>query len=284
MKSVAATPQGYLQEFGLREHPFRLAPNAQFIYRTKATEEALRHGRLVITSRLGFGAVSGEIGLGKTTLARLFAAEAGTEDAVAFLYRVPGGSRQTEAQILLEITQDLGIEERDRRNAETSLRKIENFAYAQKQQERTVVVMIDDAHLLRANGIATVLALLGLAAQAHSLVQIMLFGQAPELMQVIHSDRALHSRLAMHTELTRLSKPEIQAMIEHRLLSAGRQAELFSPAAQGALYRHSHGVPRIACALANRAATFAYEAGARSITDKHIATAAARLKHAALND
>lgn len=277
--STTETEDPYLTAFGLAENPFRLAPNAQYIYRTQATEEALRHGMRVIQGRLGLGAISGEIGLGKTTIARLFTNQASESDAVAMLYRIPGGSRQTEAQILLEITRDLGLETKDRSTAERSLKRIEDLAYEQQKVGKTVVVIIDDAHLLRANGIATILALLGLTSENHSLVQVMLFGQAPELMTVVMSDRALHSRLAMRTDLTRLKPQETQHMIEHRLASAGRTKPLFVDQAFMELHWHSNGVPRIACAIANRAATFAYEEGNDKILAPHVIIAAQRLEH-----
>jgi general secretion pathway protein A len=269
----------YATWFDLKEYPFRISPHAKFAYVTSSMREALEHGRDVINGRLGIACISGEIGTGKTTLASLFAREAGERNSVASLYRVPGGARQTEAQIHLEINRDLGIETRERAKSETSLRKLEAEAWRQHEQGDTVVILLDDAHLLRPTGIHALLSICNMTAVDRPLVQILLFGQNPEMIDVLKGNAAFHSRLTMHTQLSRLDAHDLEEMIAHRLKVAGAKKNLFDDGAIALLYEYSRGVPRIACTIANRAMSYAADLESTRIHIRHVTRAAHALGH-----
>ena len=273
----------YLRAYGLDEHPFRLAPNAKYAFKTAITSQALTYGRSVITGRQGLGCISGEIGTGKTTIAGILAREAmASGHRVASLYRLPGGVRHTEASILLEINRDLGIEEAERQTAKRSMSKLERYAYECRAKARALIIIIDEAHQLRAQGIATLLALLAITTDKEPLIQVMLFGQSPEMMQAIKGNRALHSRLTDHTELQLLNEIEIESMLNHRLGAAGRTQQTFILTAMRKIARYSKGVPRIACTLAHCALLTAFErdpSGCSMVFDFDVDTAAERLSH-----
>jgi type II secretory pathway predicted ATPase ExeA len=58
----------YERFYNLRERPFALSPDPEYLYLSKAHSEALDSIRYGIESRAGFTVVTGEIGAGKTTL------------------------------------------------------------------------------------------------------------------------------------------------------------------------------------------------------------------------
>src|SRR5512145_1566776 len=61
----------YETHFGLKEKPFSLTPNPRFLYLSRTHQEALAHLRYGLENRVGFIAVTGEVGTGKTTILRL---------------------------------------------------------------------------------------------------------------------------------------------------------------------------------------------------------------------
>ena len=60
----------YEAHFGLTEKPFTLTPNPKFLYLSRTHQEALAHLRYGLENRVGFIAVTGEVGTGKTTILR----------------------------------------------------------------------------------------------------------------------------------------------------------------------------------------------------------------------
>ena len=58
----------YERFYDLRERPFALSPDPEYLYLSRVHSEALDSIRFGIESRAGFIVVTGEIGAGKTTL------------------------------------------------------------------------------------------------------------------------------------------------------------------------------------------------------------------------
>ncbi len=60
----------YLKTFGLQEKPFHITPNPRFVFLSKNHKEAFAHLLYGIQQRVGFLALTGEVGTGKTTVLR----------------------------------------------------------------------------------------------------------------------------------------------------------------------------------------------------------------------
>ena len=56
--------------FGLSERPFSISPDPRFFYLTSQHREALTNCQYMITNRIGPVYVHGDVGTGKTTIAR----------------------------------------------------------------------------------------------------------------------------------------------------------------------------------------------------------------------
>jgi general secretion pathway protein A len=264
----------YLEHFGLEDAPFSTSPNPSYAYANDSMVTALRRMRGVVTSRSGLGIVDGEVGQGKTTLARSFVSDLETRGVpVVSLLNVPGGARQSEAVLLRTVSAELKLPRVKGDSADGNFNNISDFAFARNEEGNTTVVVIDDAHELRRNGIRAVLRLLNLQTINDQLMNIILFGQAPELLDVLKSDRALHSRLAARVQLTPLVAGEIAAMIKHRLRIAGRTKPLFTDAAIEAIAEASRGIPRLICRIAHYACELAYEKKLQKVDHEEVAQA-----------
>src|SRR5215831_10235074 len=73
----------YAESFKLRELPFRLSPDPQFLYLSRAHSRAKAYMESTIWFTDGFVVITGEIGSGKTTLIESFLKEIQTDVAVA---------------------------------------------------------------------------------------------------------------------------------------------------------------------------------------------------------
>ena len=60
----------YSDYFGLDENPFSITPDPRYIYLSTRHREALAHLLFGISAGGGFVQLTGEIGMGKTTLCR----------------------------------------------------------------------------------------------------------------------------------------------------------------------------------------------------------------------
>src|SRR5450631_1935120 len=73
----------YLDSFQLKELPFRLSPDPQFVYLSKAHARAKAYMESTIWFTDGFVVITGDIGSGKTTLIETFLRELERDVVVA---------------------------------------------------------------------------------------------------------------------------------------------------------------------------------------------------------
>lgn len=62
----------YIEYFGLTEKPFGLTPDPFFYFESQSHKEAVDHLSFFLAQKEGFAVIYGDVGLGKTTLARIF--------------------------------------------------------------------------------------------------------------------------------------------------------------------------------------------------------------------
>ena len=60
----------YQDHFGIRENPFSIIPDPQYLYMSERHQEALAHLAYGISGQGGFVLLTGEVGTGKTTICR----------------------------------------------------------------------------------------------------------------------------------------------------------------------------------------------------------------------
>ncbi|MHB8139677.1 MAG: ExeA family protein [Vulcanimicrobiaceae bacterium] len=270
----------YIPYFGLRDAPFQTTPSPAFAYENPSMIDGLTEMRNVVIGRTGLGMISGDVGLGKTTLARTVETDLSSrEHRILMFPAIPGNSRQTEASIMRDIAAKLGLKKTQGNSADAYYNAVYEFADAADRSRHTVAVIIDDAQELKGTAIKTLLRLLSMQTINKQLIQVLLFGQNPEMLDALRSDRALHSRLSAHVELLPFAKSEVGAMIRHRLKMAGRTTQLFTEQAVAETADASRGIPRLICRIAHYACIIACRHNASLIDANHIREAASHLRH-----
>lgn len=264
----------YTSFFGLREKPFDLLPNPDFLYLSRAHKRALTYLTHGIRERAGFILLTGEVGSGKTTLIRNMIRSQLRDSVLAKVFN----TRVDSLQLLMQINGDFGLET-DGKDKSTLLRELNDFLIEQYAHRRQAVLIIDEAQNLSAEILEEVRMLSNLETDRDKLLQIILVGQ-PELRDILSGPglMQLRQRIQINCHLQPLSSAEVREYITFRLEKAGnRDALNFSDDAVEAIATYSRGIPRLINILCDYVMIDAYSAQARAIDGKTVHELAADL-------
>jgi putative secretion ATPase (PEP-CTERM system associated) len=233
----------YEAYYQLDEPPFGSTPDPRFLYRSQGHREALAYVAYGLFGKKGFLAVTGEVGIGKTTVVRAFVHTFHPCLEVAFVLN----TNVNFEEMLFLILQDFGIEVNDTSKVKmlTTLNAflIEKFAARQNP-----VIIIDEAQNLAPDVLEELRLLSNLETDRQKLLQIVLVGQ-PELGEMLakRSLRQLRQRIPGVLEMRPLQQREVDEYIRFRLRTAGMQngSLEFTTNAQRAIYDYSAGIPRL---------------------------------------
>jgi general secretion pathway protein A len=254
----------YREFFGLREKPFNVTSDPNFLFLSRVHKEAFSHLLYGIRERKGFLVITGEIGAGKTTLCRALLNQLDKNTKSAFVFN-PG---LPEQQLLQAIVEDFGLHVRDRSNKASLLRQLNSFLIDELTRNNNVVLIIDEAQNIKPTTLEEIRMLSNLETDKEKLFQIILVGQ-PELKNKLNSPsmRQLKQRVAVTFHITPLEADEVGQYINHRLSVAGSRGDIFFPYdSVDFIYRHSGGIPRIINMICDKALLAAYVMETKDIT------------------
>ena len=225
----------------LQQAPFGSDCGSRCYFAAGSHEGALLKLRYLIERGEQCGLLVGDHGLGKTYLSRVL-----TDGLAAEKYAIAQVvyPRLTADALLGDIAARLGVDpgEEDSAAGRIAIR-VEHRLRQMADEEKRVIVCVDEAHLLDAPHFQTLQLLLNLSEAAGCLVSLLLIGQ-PQLLTVIRRVGGLSARVSVRTTLHPFSPEETAAYVRHRLRLAGRDECPFSEETLSALHELSQGVPR----------------------------------------
>ncbi len=245
----------YLELFKLKELPFRLSPDPQFLYLSKQHARAKAYMESTIWFTDGFVVITGEIGSGKTTLIESFLQEIQKDVVVAQINQ----TQVSAVDFLQAVLVQFGFSPFKMKKAEL-IATINNFLVEQYAADRKVLLIVDEAQNLSLRVLEEVRLLSGVETTKEKVLRIILAGQpelndkldAPDLVQ-------LAQRIRLRFHLGRLTPAEMRAYIQHRLEVAGAgDRTIFAEETFPEIYRYTGGVPRLINTLCDTAMMAAY--------------------------
>ena len=255
----------FLDFFGLREQPFGVTPDPNYLYLTRTHGEALAALLDGIKADRGFMALIAEPGMGKTTLLYRLLDELRDFARSVFLFQTQCDSREFFRYILSE----LGIKTA-RMGLVSMHNKLNEILFNEMLAGRRFVLVVDEAQNLEEPVLETIRLLSDFETPHAKLLGIILSGQPLLAEKLARPSLAqLKQRIAVVHQLEPLSAEETASYIEHRLKVAGSSgSHLFEPEALALIAGHSHGIPREINHLCFNALSLAENRGCPTITGK----------------
>jgi general secretion pathway protein A len=264
----------YLEPFKLKELPFRLSPDPQFLYLSKQHARAKAYMESTIWFTDGFVVITGEIGSGKTTLIESFLKEVPADVVVAQINQ----TQVTALDFLQAVLVQFGFSPFKMRKAEL-ISTLNNFLIEQYAAGRKVLLIIDEAQNLSMRVLEEVRLLSGVETTKEKVLRIILAGQ-PELNAKLDAPQLeqLMQRVRLRFHLNTLTEEETHGYVEHRLEVAGAEREIFAPDAFAEIFRYTGGVPRLINTLCDTAMMAAYVADRDTVGRAQVISAVQELR------
>ncbi|HET9155728.1 MAG TPA: AAA family ATPase [Myxococcaceae bacterium] len=253
----------YLEHFGLTEEPFSNAPVSRFYFESPQHQQALVRLTHAVSRMRGLSVLVGDIGAGKTTLARRLLDALPEEEYEAALFVIIH-SGVTASWLLRRIALQLGVENPAQEKL-ALLSQLYQRLMQIHEQGRKAVVLIDEAQMLETRELMEEFrGLLNLEVPERKLISFVFFG-LPDIERNLRLDPPLAQRVAMRYRLEPLNAEATRSYVEHRIHTAGGGHNPFTPAAIDVLHRVSGGSPRIINTLCDNALFEAFLGGETSV-------------------
>jgi len=241
----------HLGYYGLSEEPFSIVPLTNFYYHNDQHDQAFLRLKRAVEGMRGLAVLVGDVGTGKTLLARRLL-ESLPEDRYEAALLVVLHADVTGDWLVRRIAGQVGV-------AETGGDKVDVIGrlYSRlneiAEEGRKAAILIDEAHMLRsAETLEEIRGLLNLELAESKLLSIVMFGM-PELDRCLGSEPALKQRMAMRFQLKNFSHEVLVDYVRFRLFHAGSDKNVFSAKALEGVFNLSAGNPRLVNVICDNA-------------------------------
>lgn len=256
----------YLDFYGFRAEPFHITPDPDFLYLSPSHKEALAAIIYGVQQRKGFITITGEVGLGKTTVVRTYLERYDRQSIKTVLVF---NANVSFKGLLRVIYRELGLDPPDLDPYEM-VHELHTLLIKEYQDGWNVVLIIDEAQNMPVETLENLRMLSNLESTKDKLLQIILIGQT-ELENLLNLKqlRQLKQRIAIRTSLRPLTPKESADYIRHRLsLVQTEPRELFTQKALDLIIQEAQGIPRKINILCDNAFITGFGYGRKTITPK----------------
>ncbi len=233
----------HLAYYGLMQEPFAVMPLTNFYYHNDQHDQAYMRLKRAVEAMKGLAVLVGDIGTGKTLLARRLL-EKLPEDQYEVSLLVVLHSDVDSDWLVRRIAAQFGVEHANGTKVEVIghlYRKLVDLA----EKGKRGVILIDEAHMLRKKDLLEeIRGLLNLELPDQKLISFVMFGM-PELDENLKSEPALAQRMAVRYQLKNFTPEIVVDYVRFRLFHAGCEKQVFSSEALSKLHEYTNGNPRL---------------------------------------
>ena len=248
----------YRAHFGLKEKPFSLIPDPDFLYLSPEHKAGLAMLEYGLLEQHGITVITGDVGAGKTTLIRhMLRTIDYNQLTVGYITNTHHGF----GDLMQWVASAFEIPHAGKDRV-TLYRELQDFFIREYAQGRRVVLVVDEAQNLSADNLEELRLFSNINADKDQLIQIILVGQ-PELFDILRRPELtqIAQRVSSEYHIKPLDANETVQYVRHRVMVAGGSRFIFDIFAVLAIYYFSGGVPRLINTLCDYALVHAYAKG-----------------------
>ncbi len=259
--------QMYASFFGLKERPFSLLPDPEFIYWSPQHNRAFLVLEYGVMSKAPITLITGEIGAGKTTLVQKLLSQMQDDTTIGLISNAQGG----RGELIQWTLNALHVEVDPHTSYVQMFQALQDFLLEEYSAGRGVVLIFDEAQNLSLEGLEELRMLTNINSNKDVLVQLILVGQ-PELRDMVRNPnmKQLAQRIAANFHLSAMSARTTIEYIAHRLRTAGGSGQEFTQQACLRVFKETNGVPRLVNQLCDFAMLYAWSAEEPIVTERVI--------------
>lgn len=258
----------YQQFFGFNTLPFKITPDERVFFAGAHRQEMLDALLYGIERGEGIITVVGEVGIGKTTLARVLSNRFSDSFSIISIF-TPNVSA---LDMLRLIAQEAGLNPSSGATKVELMQLIRAYCLGLHQQGKRFLLLVDEAQTMLIETIEELRLLSNMQVEDVKLVQVLLFGQ-PELDRMLNSPelRQVKDRVLFQLNITPFSRDELADYLAFRLQQAGYKGQyFFSDAVVDAIYKKSQGYARAVNRLADQALMAAFAEQTHQVQVDHV--------------
>ena len=253
----------YTAHFGLRERPFSLVPDPDFLFWSAPHRRAYSMLEYGILTRAPITLVTGEVGAGKTTLLHHMLRSVQEDVLIGLVSNAHGDRGELLRWVLLALSQPAAPTE----TYVDLFGRFQAFLIAEYAAGRRVILIFDEAQNLSRESLEELRMFTNINSGKDELLQLVLVGQ-PELRAMVRRPDLTQfaQRVAAAVHLPAMDRAMVRGYIRHRLEVAGGQSNLLCAAACGLVFEATRGVPRLVNQLCDLAMVYGYTKNQKRVT------------------
>ncbi|EKO3839816.1 AAA family ATPase [Vibrio harveyi] len=248
----------YKDFFGFVELPFSIVPNSRYLYLSQRHKEAITHLQAGLGDGGGFAMLTGEVGTGKTTVAKAMLANLDENTKAGLILNPTFSSRD----LLEAICDEFKVSYPEEASLKQLNQAIHDYLLRNHKMGWTTLLVIDEAQHLAADVLEQLRLLTNLETDTRKLLKVLLVGQ-PELQRLLQTTqlRQLAQRITGRYHLLPLDEKETADYITFRLHTAGGDKQLFDRSSTKLIAKYSHGIPRLINLICDKSLNLSYHKG-----------------------
>jgi general secretion pathway protein A len=254
----------YLSFYGLREPPFELTSDPQFLFYTGQHREALCNLKCGLMTAKAVTLLIGGAGTGKTTLLRAALRSEQCRDVTAIVIDNPA---LTRAEFVEMIATRFQLGSDAARSKTALLNALEPMLHERHKQGQRMALIVDEAQTLGNDLLEEIRLLANIETDKEKLLPVVLAGQPQLTARLNEPDlQQLKQRVALRCQIGPLTLEESAAYIVSRLrMAGGNTTQLFTRDAVTLIHKLSGGIPRTLNVLCENALINGYAMGKRPV-------------------